>query len=145
MSKLIKHAMISWPLATLKNKNLHLTNKKNQNVFLNYLNKITKRNTTTLPFHTKLKYCNCWNSISCFGRRGSGRTRAGDSDQLSDTGRARAYILGCAGLYRVCVCVCATHVVRRSEWYGCAWNTKWRRDRIEFRTLRSAVIVVMLN
>ncbi len=28
MSKLIKHAMISWSLATLKNKNVNLTNKK---------------------------------------------------------------------------------------------------------------------
>ncbi len=44
MSKLIKQAMISWSLfvSYLKNKNLHLTNKKNApNVFLNYLNKIT--------------------------------------------------------------------------------------------------------
>ncbi len=28
MSKLIKHALISWSLATLKNKNVHLTNEK---------------------------------------------------------------------------------------------------------------------
>ncbi len=62
MSKFIKQATISWPLVVsyIKNKNLHLTNKKNDpNVFLNYLNKITKRNTITLPFHTKLKYSNC--------------------------------------------------------------------------------------
>ncbi len=30
------------------------------------------------------------------------------------------------------VSVCATHTTRRSEWYECAWNTKWRRVRIEF-------------
>ncbi len=33
MSKLIKHAMISWSLATLKNKNLHLTNKEMLQMF----------------------------------------------------------------------------------------------------------------
>ncbi len=32
----------------------------------------------------------------------------------------------------VCVCVCATHTARRSEWYECAWNIKWRWVRIEF-------------
>ncbi len=50
-----------------------------------------KRNRTTLPFHTKLY------SISCFGRRekyNAGSGRAGNSNKLSDAGRARAYILG---------------------------------------------------
>ncbi len=30
------------------------------------------------------------------------------------------------------VCVCATLAARRSEWYECAWNIKWRWVRIEF-------------
>ncbi len=39
----------------------------------------------------------------------------------------------------VCVCVCTTHAARRSEWYRCAWNTKWRR----VRTLRSAALDIL--
>ncbi len=30
------------------------------------------------------------------------------------------------------VCVRATRAARRSEWYECTWNIKWRRVRIEF-------------
>ncbi len=30
------------------------------------------------------------------------------------------------------MCVCTTHAAQRSEWYECAWNTKWRRVKIEF-------------
>ncbi len=62
MSKLIKHAVISWPLVVsyFKKQKLTFNEYKNApNVFLNYLNKITKRNTITLQFHSKLKYSNC--------------------------------------------------------------------------------------
>ncbi len=45
MSKLIKHAMISWPLATVKNA---------PNVFLNYLNKITKHNHFAISYKTEV-------------------------------------------------------------------------------------------
>ncbi len=54
-----------------------------------------KQNIITLPLHTKLNYFNSWN-MSRFGRRekkktGSGRTRAGNSEKLSDTNQARAW------------------------------------------------------
>ncbi len=47
MSKLIKHAMISWPLANVTVKNV-------PNVFLNYLNKITKHNHFAISYKTEV-------------------------------------------------------------------------------------------
>ncbi len=62
MSKLIKHSMFSLPLVVsyFKKQKLTYNEYKNApNVFLNYLNKITQRNTITLQFNSKLKYSNC--------------------------------------------------------------------------------------
>ncbi len=52
--------------------------------------------------------------------------------------------LNTATLVHVSVCVCTTHAARRSEWYRCAWNTKWRRVRPGVRTLRSAALDILL-